>query len=359
MHSQTKPLRIIHTEDPVKEVWSMLGYFESEHNSKQYLEKKFGTSVEKLNETAKNVALTMRAAREYYEAAESITILTHPVLLFYGMTALSKVLFTATYPKKSPSRGHGLQEVKGWTGVFSEFSVRVRNDGAFPQFHSCFDKETLRNTEFSMKELLSLIPEVKVGFETVYDEKSRALKILRVRLGINIVDSELQKYTDLENLISQIPKIHERYGKEYQRFADRIILWCMKREAEDPVVRAVSGEEYLVLPLKKDTRIIALPQMSAHFLIMYLLGMLSRYYLKEWGELIKGEESGEIYTVQKFLEVTKRKFPNLILNELQDHDFLFIGPRVETETGKRLDRDQLEEIYNYINRRLTSNVEGY
>lgn len=334
----------------------MLSYFESEHNSRQYLNKKFGPSIEKPIETAKNLAFTMRAAREYYEAAESVTTLTHPLLLFYGMTALSKVLFTATHAKESPSRGHGLHEIEEWTGAFSEFSVRIQKDGTFPQFHGCFDKETLENTEFSLKELLSLIPEVKVGFETVYDEKSRALKIIRVRHGIAIVDSELQKYRDLANLISQIPKIHGRYHKEYQELQDRICLWSVNHEAEDPVVRAVSGEEYLVLPLRKHTRIIALPQMSTHFLIMYLLGMLSRYHLKEWSEIIKGEETGEIYMVQKFLEVTKRKFPNLILNELRDCDFVFISPKVEIEAERELNDEQKEEIYEYISHRIADEV---
>jgi hypothetical protein len=359
MSSQIKPLRIIRTEDPVKEIWSMLSYFESEHNAKQYLEKKFVPPIEELIETAQSLAYAMRAAREYYVAAESVTILTQPLLLFYGMTALSKVLFTATHSKKSPSRSHGLQEVEGWTGVFSEFSLRILKDGAFPQFHGCFHKETLENTEFSLKELFSLIPEVKVSFETVYDEKSRALKILRTRHGIQIVDSELGKYGELESLITQIPGIYERYmERSLQKFENRIILWEKNREAKDPAIRAISGEEYLVLPLEKHKESIVIPEMSTHFLTLYLLGMLSRYQPKEWGRIIKGEESGEIYMVQKFIEVTQRKFPNLILNELRDRDFVFTSPRVETEAEKRLNKDQLDEIYRYVSKKMGDELRG-
>jgi hypothetical protein len=354
---QTPPLRIIHADDPVKEIWSMLNYFESEYNAKHYLEGKFGSSIDELLETAKSLALTMRAAREYYEAAENVTVLTRPLLLFYGMTALSKVLFTATHAKKSPSKRHGLQEVEGWNGVFSEFSVRTLKDGTFPQFHGCFDKQNMDNLEFSLKELFSLIPEAKVGFETVYKEKSRALKILRARDGIQIVDSELDKYVDLESRISEIPGIHERYMKSYQRFENKLILFCRDREPKDPAVRAVSGEEYLILPINKQARNITLPEMSAHFLIMYLLGMLSRYPLKEWGEVIQGEESGEIYIVQKFLEVTRRKFPNLILNELHNRNFIFVSPKIETGS-EELNREQLEEIYDYVSRRFANELRG-
>lgn len=176
MSQGSKPLRIIRTEEPVEEIWSMLSYFESSYNVEQYLKKKFGSSVDKLNETANSLALHMKAAREYFKAAETVTVLTKPLLLFYGMTALSKTLFMSTHVKESPSRGHGLHDVEGWNGILSDFSVRVQKDGTFPQFHGCFCKESLRSCQFSLKELFSLIPEVKVSFETVYDVKSRALK---------------------------------------------------------------------------------------------------------------------------------------------------------------------------------------
>jgi hypothetical protein len=357
-----KPLREIRTDDPIKETWSMLSYFESKHNCLQYLEERFGkVNVDSLSEqerleaekvrleTADHFAFTASAAREYYEAADRVTILTRPLLIFYGMASLSKVLFIAAHGKKSPSTKHGLQKCKGWNGSFSELSVQIGKDGTFPQFHGCFCKESLSDQKLSMKELLSLIPEVKVAFEKVYHEKSQALGISRIDVGISIMDSELDKYTDLENCIDQVPGINDRYA-DRQMLSDRVILWCKDHKAKDPTVRSISGEEYLVLPLRKNMQIVDVPEMSSHFLIMFLLGMLSRYDPKEWGRVIKAEESGEIYVVQKFLEVTKRKFPNLILNELQNRDFVFISPT--SEDSKKLDVDQLDKIYEYVSRKM-------
>ena len=358
MSSQTKPQRIASTENPVKEIWSMLSYFESEYNARQYLKEKFrpnDTSLNSINKTAKNLAFTMKTAREYYEAAESVTVLTQPLLIFYGMTALSKVLFMATHGKKSPSTSHGLKKIKPWTGVFAKLSVKIGKNGTFPQFHGCYNRERLHGADFSIKELFSVVPEAKVAFERVYNEKSKALRILRIRHGISIIDSELQRYEDLEDLITRIPGIKERYHKQYQRFDDRIILFCTKREAEDPVTRAVSGDEYIVLPIIKQGKSIMLPDMSTHFLIMYLLGMLTRYQPKEWGEIMKGEESGEIYMIQHFLEVTKRKFPNLVLNELLHRDFVFMSPKFDVGQG-RLDDEQMEKIYEYVSRKMAEEL---
>jgi hypothetical protein len=355
MVDQNNQFRAVRTEDPVKEIWSRLGYFESKYNCKQFLESKFPNSDEDLIETANNLAYSMSSAKEYYEAAERVTILTRPLLIFYGMTLLSKIVFIATHGKKSPSSSHGLQKVKEWNCAFPELSVEIGKDGTFPQFHGCFCNESLLHLKLSVKELLSLIPEVKTEFETVFGEKSRALKILRERRGIALVDTELDKYGDLESFFNRIPALQDRYMmKSFQRMPERINLWERSSQVANPAVRSISGEEYIILPLERNGKILTIPEMSSHFLIMYLLGMLSRYQPEEWGKTIRGEASGEIYLVQKLLEITKRKFPNLILNNLHGRDFVFIGPQVESENEINL--TQKEEIAEFVKGKIFENI---
>ncbi len=304
-------------------MWSRLSYFETEYNARQFLKKKFTLPDEDLIDTARSLAFTMKTAKEYFESADRVSLLTRPLLLFYGMTALSKVLFMATHGIKSPSKGHGLETPK--LEAFKDLSTSVRKEGTFPQFHSCYSKEKLFRRKFRMKELLSLVPEIKVEYETVYDEKSRALKILRIQNRIYLVDSEIEKYknlaTDLKGFSPEITPI----GKT------EIGICILSSATKIPSIRAVSGEKYLVLPLRRHNQNLFLPEMSVHFLIMYLLGMISRYRPKEWGETIEGEKSGEIYIIQKFLETVTRKFPNLILNKLCNQNFVFMSPQLERE----------------------------
>jgi len=198
-----------------------------------------------------------------------------------------------------------------------------------------------------MKELLSSVPEVKVEYETGYNEKSRALKILKTQFGHMLVDSEIEKY---ENLAMDLP-IYFPEIKTVQRLRDGVTIWYTSKI---PTIRAISGEEYVILPLKRHDKNLLLPEMSVHFLIMYLLGMISRYHPKEWGETAEGEKSGEIYVIQKFLETTTRKFPNLILNKLWNRDFAFVSPQLETE--RRLSKDQMERIYEYVKREMGENL---
>jgi hypothetical protein len=341
-----REIREERTEEPVKEIWSRLSYFESKHNSKQYLDGKFQTANDELTDTANSLAFTMSTAHEYYEAAQRVTILTRPLLIFYGMTALAKVLFMATHGKKSPSNNHGLGKADNWNSVFEELTVEIRRDGTFPQFHGCFNKESLAGTKFSIKELSSLVPEMKVEFEEVLKEKSRTLKIEHSDYGINIVDTEIEDYKNLVTQLFRITGFQDKYAHP-QVIGKKISLWSKNHEIDNFITRTISGEEYLSLPIEQNGRLLVIPEMSFHYLIMYLLGMLSRYQPEEWGKTIKGEESGEIYFIRKFLDITARKFPNLILNELHNRDFVFIGTRLEAE--KKLSTKQLDEIAEYTN----------
>jgi len=343
--------RIVHSETPVKEIWSRLSYFENEHNVREFLKKKNDTLTEvELADTSKSFAYMMQTAREYYKSASLVSLLTKPLLLFYGMTAFSKVLFIATYLKNSPSKGHGLKtpNQKDFAEDFSKISTRVQIDGTFPQFHCCYSKESLRNVRFNLKELLSIISEAKVEYETVYNEKSQAIKTSSGKYGLVLIDTELGKYGNLRDRLQQyFPKT------TFMEFGGSILI----QNTEDlQLVRSLSGEEYVMLPLEKGGKFVFLPELSAHFLIMYLLGMVSRYYLKEWGEIISGKTSGEIYVVQKFLEVTTRKFPNLILNKLHGREFVFVSPQLEQE--KQLDNDELERIREYIHRQDSFELRG-
>ena len=119
--------RIVHAETPVKEIWSRLCYFENEHNAGEFLKSKNKKITEDtLENISKRIAFTMRTAREFYESASRVSLLTKPLLIFYGMIALSKVLFTITYMKKSPAKGHGLEtpNQKDFEKDFSKLSTR-------------------------------------------------------------------------------------------------------------------------------------------------------------------------------------------------------------------------------------------
>ena len=85
--------------------------------------------------------------------------------------------------------------------------------------------------------------------------------------------------------------------------------------------------------------------------------MVSRYYPKEWGEIIEGKTSGETYIIRKFLEITTRKFPNLILNNLWNRNFVFVSPQLDRE--RQLSSDELRRICDYVKEDFADSMRGY
>jgi hypothetical protein len=350
---------IVYSETPVKEIWSRLGYFENEHNAKEFLSEKNKSlsqelTQEQLTDISQRLSFSMQSAKEYYQSATFVTLLTKPLLIFYGMVALSKVLFIATYMKKSPSRGHGLESPKDDFGAgFCNISTTVEKDGTFPQFHCCYDKRTLCGMEFTLNELLSVVPEVKVEYETVFRKKSNSIEMQKSEYYYNVVDDDgLEKYDNFYKRLSKlgiglgfVSEDSQVSGKTFplHDFPDNLAK-----------IRSLSGKEFLQFSLTKHDSELNLPEMSAHYLIMYLLGMASRYYPKEWGEITEGKASGDIYVIKKFLEVTERKFPNLILNSLRNREFVFVSPQLDEE--QELSYNQLDRISRYVEEQLNEKM---
>ena len=84
------------------------------------------------------------------------------------------------------------------------------------------------------------------------------------------------------------------------------------------------GEEFLVSSLPVGENFIYLSQISVHFLILYLLSMLSRYYVNIWQSENSTDEDRYFYIIEKFLDISERKFPNLILNEILNKEIIFL-----------------------------------
>jgi hypothetical protein len=358
--NKSETSNIIHTENAVKEIWSMLGFFESEYNVGTYLTTRFqqiqssSEFQERLPELKLTIAYTVRTAREYYTAAEGVTDLTRPLLLFYGMSNLAKVLFMCKHGKLSPSRSHGLTDVDESLD-FAEQLVEINQDGTFPMFHGCFSKQNLKGISFSLRELLSLVPELKPNFEAIYKQKSNSIRIYNVKFGTRFSDPEFKKYEWLKIL-----KITPDFGDNYRHFQffdeGATLFHTANIEKELFISAGLSGEEYFVLPLLKKQKSVILPELSTHYLIMYLLSILCRYTSKKWLELLMGTKSGEMYIVEKFLEVSFRKFPNLILNQLHDEKFIFTSPVLQR--SNRLNSEELDEIYEDFQRRTAFGLMG-
>ncbi|HEY5175873.1 MAG TPA: hypothetical protein VII95_09960 [Terriglobales bacterium] len=91
------------------------------------------------------------------------------------------------------------------------------------------------------------------------------------------------------------------------------------------VYRPVVGGKYMVCALPyqlngaANTRYVSPP--VADYIAMYILSDSVRYQQELWGTVVQGEETGVMGLVEILIAVSKRRFPNLILNSMYGESF--------------------------------------
>lgn len=352
------PVRIP-SEQPYRKLWDTYVYFENEQTTREFLKKRYEElGFEKLiplvYQATPKFIYAVKQAREYYRAAEHCDILTKPLLLYYGMMALSKALIATRdpeYPSTTSVLKHGLstRRLKRDDYSFAEDEVRVQKDGLFNVLHRTLNGPPIENgTRLRMKDLLAVIPELIHPYRRLYGEPAVAT--------LHHVEAASQPPADRQggtgighrnawhlprSIVAVGKKTTEefldllnRHGGEQARFfypedahdeegVLRIHLDGDGHLRHPLVTHDFSGQPYLRLPHEGD---LAIPEASVHYMIMFVLGMLCRYETERWGEMILTFSSHDTFVINEFLNVSMRKFPNMILDELCQERNIFYAP---------------------------------
>ena len=84
---------VIYTDDPQREICSLLGLFESrKFASDKIKERCRSLSEEALQSRFDGITYSVRQAREFFSSSDHVSLLTRPLLLSYGMLNLGKAL---------------------------------------------------------------------------------------------------------------------------------------------------------------------------------------------------------------------------------------------------------------------------
>ncbi|WP_410319168.1 YaaC family protein [Methanobrevibacter sp.] len=368
---------IILTEDPNKELWNQFKQFENYGVCLNYLKencKKFDNG-KKFKPRASLMKHYITQAKEYYFSARDSSVLTKPTLLYYGASCLVKALIIAKSCDYDHSTGHGMKVVKSDMDVLMDFRIKPVK-GTFLQLYQVLENKNtnlIKSMDFNLEDLLSFIPELKDDFENIFDKKSLAIKVDRIKdEDGEYLFYEGDHFTDLSkfnDFINNIPNFDKYYV--YPSFFSNGFS-CFKKPMadEDIVLRNIMGEEFLVSSLQSGENSIYLSQITVHFLILYLLSMLSRYYVNLWLGEESSDESRYFYIIEKFLDISERKFPNLVLNEILNKEIIFsieyykpsgfdfdeIKSMVEEIVNEAIEKNNSRNEKDEINRRFMDDI---
>jgi len=340
-------IALIRTDNPEKEIWRYLRLFTHE----SYVEKFI-----KDENAKKQVTSCVKQAEEFYSLAKSVSMLTKPILYYYGMLRLAKSLIFLKNPTidQINLKGHGLSGGGVSSDKFLDSKIHVTKTGIFKEFsklttknrilfkktvykqedyhhdelwvNDCEIAEFLNSSEFQVRDLFLLVPEIFCLLDYLGIENN-----LLIPCHFSIREHPDGKFDTLMNTVKKLglEALKKRFPElnEYKVATDDRYGFTLMSKAEDnlvfpkQIVQAETGDLFLINANSDNN---AISDLNVHFLLMFLLSFIARYKAPLLTQIFEGKKNSEnIALIEKFVETSKTKFPKLILNEISGQYFTF------------------------------------
>lgn len=343
------------TDNPYREMWNQLKVLAIEVNARHLLTGHLPserTSIyppgQNVDRKARQIAMTVAQAADYFDAAERVSIATSPLLLFYGMLSLAKALVVAnqvdtfledisyhglhTRTTTSVLQGSSVatyaENPAGWN-LPDEYAVTA--DGVFREFSQVVQGFSLPDvTVFRLRDLFSVCAEMSQMFERHFRSPSRCAYLYKCQ-----EDSQeqyrlqLEFRRELQHVVERIPQLvhdftvrQENHGSVFFENNPNISEWPEYLGHYRPFVGGkyiIGGTPYETYTTGPDGPVTIRGERYLHpaivdYAAVFILGNCVRYKQDLWRSAILGEESGILSLVEIYLGVVRRRFPNFILN---------------------------------------------
>ena len=362
-------IKHINSERPYQEMWNTFVYFESEPITKEFLEKIY---IKNGYEDAFKFAFSntskfiyfIKQSKEYFHSAENSNILVKPLLIYYGMMNLIKAIVLTKdpdYPRNSGVLRHGIttRKLKKSNYSFRDDEIKIQKEGLLPHFYSLVTNHPsakIEGNKYQIKELISLLPELQTSYQRIfqqqllypiefstenYDKKTQTLRIRVPKRVLQFFNQDKKKFCRELNLYNQKKEFtfslyentDQPNNQHYSSLSEEAICidYLIKQENikelsqynifQNPMIIQDFKGNYYIKPII-DTKLI-LPELMIYYMIMFNLGMLCRYETELWGDIIFSFTSEDMYIINEFINISLRKFPNLVLNILFNEILVF------------------------------------
>ncbi|MEB1806339.1 MAG: YaaC family protein [Bacillaceae bacterium] len=257
---------------------------------------------------------------KYFSQVQTSPIEIKPVLLFYGMVQIMKaclLLSDPHYPETSQVLAHGVttRKRKKSQYIFLDDEVKIQKNGLLTHFSDkMFHVKQFSSEKYKMRFLLRQICEVHSLFTQIERKKKPCLVQISnkaVKLPNKILDeyqfglSSFCSYISERSKQSFKPILEHQFNDHFSISMDTSVssIQC------HPFLYDGNGNYYLS-PYKSD--LLDIPEMIAHYLILYNLSMICRYETEWWGELFHHYPENDYPFISNFLSIATDKVPLLL-----------------------------------------------
>lgn len=259
----------------------------------------------------------------YYQQAALSPIHIQPILLFYGLVHLVKACILTVnpnYPETTSVLAHGLttRKRKKQQYSFMDDEVKLQKHGLFPLMaEKLFHMKQLEGEKIKMGDILKFIPELTFHFSKLTGS-STFLKIKTNNGDFSISKNILDVYHMTENRFMDFLRNKSMTPLTFKESDGNELVFNMEHHngVEPLPMKYNFLDNHYSFPLNRGD-LYMMPELLLHYLLLYNLGMIARYEIDWWSELIKMMPNEDYPFIESFLETTLQKGPYLVYRFLE------------------------------------------
>ena len=340
----------------MKDTWEILAFYESRDLLHRTYEERFGQSPS--SNKVEEITYHLAQGREYFSSAKQSALLVRPLLLYYGVLALSRALILfldSSKRERGLKQGHGV-DIPNWKdvlhreskeqsinklaelklkfvkGTFTDLSQATKNEeqaefvwiNTYRIWQENGTTELEPGYEITVKEVLARIQDLAHLFTVTFRERSCCYPAIisgsseqiavhvsneHVRINLGLPDMDILSKIEICKIFPMFRDAKQDRDGAY-RFGGRESC-----DELPPIRNDQQRNAFLVAPLSNGY---VLSSLSFLYLISYATGMLARYYLSQWGRLMHGSKGDWLFPlIKSVLTIVEERFPELTLLTLE------------------------------------------
>ena len=303
-----------------------------------------------LNRKATEMAFCIKQGIAYFKNADNADISISPLLLYYGILSFAKALIIAnskndiflddiiyhglTSQAKTESQIKQKQNKKNWK-LINEFANT--NDGVFIELSRLFNINFKKRSTFILKNTFACIPELKTIIDKLNILNSSVINCYQeIKEENNGISFSIHNYDKrkIEKIIPTIKKeftCDDIHGKNLFLKYNSIQNIKLNNFKYLYNYTSVYGGRYFVPPVNyidnnDMQQKVLLPQILIDYINFFILSEQVRYHQDNWNKVMNGSNNGMISILKIYIDCTKRRFTNEVLNELFNEPFTYGSP---------------------------------
>jgi len=351
-------LYTIRSSDILGTIWKYLGRYKSVKYTQSVLTPQITQNSALISKKAEQIAFTIRQAEDYFSAARNGDISIKPLLIYYGILGLAKCLIISgdnkytldATPLDYAEHGtHGLSWkvntsnnsqilARKSSALTKEFCI-TKTTGIYPLFRKCYaDVIPPNNTKVDIKTLLSLIGENWQVYQAYFSKAPNVYGCNDPKNGDaeTLGDNKqiIGGFSDYYHLFHKrgsetvdkclnrlFPELNTLYDKPGNNYRSKQAVTAMDSHIVFSRTRTLQGFA-LIQPFTS----FKITDFDIYFLLFFVLSNLCRYRQDKWHKITERiSVPDEFFLIENLFEVVQYKFPLLILQELENKDYRFIG----------------------------------